>query len=162
MIGRTSIGIIPVPIIIMAAVLVITWIIMKKLTIGKHIYAVGGNPVAARVAGIHVDRVLIMVYAFAGLTAGLGGLVLSARIASGHPNNADGYELDAIAATVIGGTSLSGGIGSVWGTLIGALIIGVLNNGLDILSVSSYYQQVAKGVIIIVCVLMDRKTSRSS
>ncbi len=161
-IGRTSIGIIPVPIIIMAAVLVITWIIMKKLTIGKHIYAVGGNPVAARVAGIHVDRVLIMVYAFAGLTAGLGGLVLSARIASGHPNNADGYELDAIAATVIGGTSLSGGIGSVWGTLIGALIIGVLNNGLDILSVSSYYQQVAKGVIIIVCVLMDRKTSRSS
>lgn len=158
--GRSSLAGVPIPIIVMVLILIITYILTKKLIIGKHIYAAGGNPNAARVSGINVDRILILVYTYAGLMAGLGGLVLTARISTGHPNSATGYELDAIAATVIGGTSLSaGGIGSVLGTLIGALIIGVLNNGLDILGVSAYYQQIAKGLIIIITVLMDRKTT---
>lgn len=159
-IGRSSIAGVPVPIVIMMIILIVTYILTRKLIVGKHIYAVGGNQNAARVSGINVDRILILVYTYAGLMAGLGGLVLTARISTGHPNSANGYELDAIAATVIGGTSLStGGIGSVFGTLIGALIIGVLNNGLDIMGVSAYYQQIAKGLIIIITVLMDRKTT---
>lgn len=159
-IGRSSIAGVPVPIVIMVIILIVTYILTKKLIVGKHIFAVGGNQNAARVSGINVDRILILVYTYAGIMAGLGGLVLTARISTGHPNSASGYELDAIAATVIGGTSLStGGIGSVTGTLIGALIIGVLNNGLDILGVSAYYQQIAKGLIIIITVLMDRKAT---
>lgn len=158
--GRSSIAGVPVPIIIMVLILIITYILTKKLIIGKHIFAAGGNQNAARVSGIRVDRMLILVYTYAGVMAALGGLVLTARISTGHPNSATGYELDAIASTVIGGTSLSvGGVGSVLGTLIGALIIGVLNNGLDILGVSAYYQQIAKGLIIIATVLMDRKTT---
>lgn len=116
----------------------------------------------ARVSGVNVDRVKIKVYTYAGLMAGLGGLVLASRIATGHPNSGDGYELDAIAATVIGGTSLSGGLGTIGGTIIGALIIGVLNNGLDLLNVSAYYQQIAKGLLIIAAVLMDQKSKRKA
>lgn len=158
--GRASVFGVPVPILIMLLMVVLTWCVMKKRVFGKHVYALGGNEEAARVSGIDVDRVKIKVYVFAGLMAGLGGLVLASRIATGHPNSGNGYELDAIAATVIGGTSLSGGIGTVGGTIIGALIIGVLNNGLDILSVPAYYQQIAKGLIIILAVLMDRKNVR--
>ena len=160
-IGRKSILGIPVPILIMAVIVIFTWVLMNKRIFGKHVYAIGGNETAARVSGIHVDRIKILVYTFAGTMAGLGGTVLAARIATGHPNSGDGYEMDAITAAVIGGASLSGGIGTIGGTIIGALIIGVLTNGLDLLGVSAYYQQIAKGLIIIAAVLMDKKTAKS-
>ena len=155
--GRSDVLGIPVPIILMLLVVLLTWVLMNKRVFGKHIYAIGGNEDAAHVSGIRISRTKIKVYTYAGLMAGLGGILLASRIATGHPISGSGYELDAIAATVIGGTSLSGGIGSIGGTLIGALIIGVLNNGLDILGVPAYYQQIAKGFIIIIAVLMDRK-----
>ena len=160
--GRSDFLGIPVPILIMAGAVILTWCIMNKRVFGKHVYALGGNENAARVSGVNVDRVKIKVYTYAGLMAGLGGLVLASRIATGHPNSGDGYELDAIAATVIGGTSLSGGLGTIGGTIIGALIIGVLNNGLDLLNVSAYYQQIAKGLLIIAAVLMDQKSKRKA
>jgi inositol transport system permease protein len=156
-IGRSNILGLPVPVIIMAIMLAITALIMSKLIFGKHVYAIGGNTVAARASGINVDRVKVLVYVFAGITAAAGGLVLASRINTGHPNSGTGYELDAIAATVIGGTSLNGGTGTIMGTLFGGLIIGVLSNGLDILGVPSFYQQICKGFIIIACVLMDKK-----
>ncbi len=156
--GRSSVMGIPVPIIIMVLAVLLTWMVMDKRVFGKHVYALGGNENAARVSGVNVDLVKIKVYVFAGLMAGLGGVVLASRIATGHPNSGNGYEMDAIASTVIGGTSLSGGVGTIGGTVVGALIIGVLNNGLDLLGVSAYYQQIAKGLIIIAAVLMDQKT----
>jgi inositol transport system permease protein len=160
-IGRSNVFGIPVPVIIMFFILFITFLVMSKFVFGRHVYAVGGNAVAARVAGISVTRIKILVYTFAGITAALGGLVLASRINTGHPNSGTGYELDAIAATVIGGTGLNGGTGTVTGTLIGALIIGVLNNGLDILGVPSYYQQICKGFIIIITVLIDKKNDKN-
>ena len=109
-------------------------------------YAVGGNELAAKVSGVNTDRILIGVYALTGALAGLAGIVLSSRVMSGSPATGAGYELDAIAAVVIGGTSLSGGVGSIAGTIVGVLIIGVMNNGLDLLNVSSYWQQIVKGL----------------
>jgi ribose/xylose/arabinose/galactoside ABC-type transport system permease subunit len=122
------------------------------------VYAVGGNELAAKVSGVNTDRVLIGVYALAGALAGLAGIVLSSRVMSGSPATGTGYELDAIAAVVIGGTSLSGGVGSIAGTLVGVLIIGVMNNGLDLLNVSSYWQEIVKGLIIVLAVLLDKKS----
>ena len=123
---------------------------------GRHIYAVGGNENAARASGVQVGRVKMMAYTLCGALAGLAGVVLASRITTGQPNAGIGYELDAIAAVVIGGTSLNGGVGGVGGTVLGALLIGVINNGLDLLNVSSYYQQVVKGVIIVGAVWLDR------
>jgi inositol transport system permease protein len=127
---------------------------------GRHIYAVGGNEQAALISGLNVGRIKIGVYAIAGLLAGLAGLVLSSRIGSGQPGLGVGYELDAIASAVIGGTSLSGGVGTIWGTIIGALIIGVLNNGLDLLNVSAYWQTIIKGSIIVAAVIIDERKNR--
>jgi ribose/xylose/arabinose/galactoside ABC-type transport system permease subunit len=126
---------------------------------GRYVYAVGGNELAAKVSGVNTDRVLIGVYAIAGALAGVAGIVESSRVMSGSPSAGEGYELNAIAAVVIGGTSLSGGIGTMAGTIVGVLIIGVMNNGLDLLHVSSYWQQVVKGAIIVCAVLLDRKSS---
>lgn len=125
---------------------------------GRYVYAVGGNELAAKVSGVNTDRVLIGVYAIAGALAGVAGIVESSRVMSGSPSAGEGYELNAIAAVVIGGTSLSGGIGSMAGTIVGVLIIGVMNNGLDLLQVSSYWQQVVKGAIIVCAVLLDKKS----
>ena len=124
---------------------------------GRYVYAVGGNENAARAAGINVDRVKMFAYTLCGALAGLAGVVLAARITTGQPNAGVAYELDAIAAVVIGGTSLSGGVGGIGGTLLGALLMGVINNGLDLLNVSSYYQQIVKGVIIVGAVWLDRR-----
>ncbi|MGH7941553.1 MAG: ABC transporter permease [Limisphaerales bacterium] len=126
---------------------------------GRYVYAVGGNELAAKVSGVNTDRVLIGVYALAGALAGLAGIVESSRVMSGSPSAGEGYELNAIAAVVIGGTSLMGGIGSMAGTIVGVLIIGVMNNGLDLLHVSSYWQQVVKGAIIVCAVALERKSS---
>ena len=143
--------------IVMAAVLAGIFI-LHFTRFGRYVYAVGGNELAAKVSGINTDRVLIGVYAIAGALAGLAGIVESSRVMSGSPSAGEGYELNAIAAVVIGGTSLSGGIGTMAGTIVGVLIIGVMNNGLDLLEVSSYWQQVVKGAIIVCAVLLDRKS----
>lgn len=151
---------IPVPVLLFVLVIVVSAVILKYTRTGRYIYAVGGNENAARASGIRIKRVKLFAYIFCGALAGLAGIILSARITTGQPNAGIAYELDAIAAVVIGGTSLMGGRGSIAGTVIGVLIIGVINNGLDLLNVTSYYQQIIKGVIIISAVLLDRKDTQ--
>lgn len=145
----------PVPIIIFAVLIIFTHLLLAQTKLGKSIYAIGGNEEAAYICGINVPRVKLIIYTYAGFLAGLGAIILTSRISSGQPTAGLTYELDAIAATVIGGTSLSGGIGSIGGTVIGVMIIGVLNNGLDLMNVSSYWQQILKGVIIITAIIID-------
>ena len=156
-----DVGGVPIPLLFFVAVALAAWAFLRRFRLGRHVYAVGGNEQAARAAGISVGRVKIFVYVLCGLMAGLAGVVLAARITTGQPNAGVAYELDAIAAVVIGGTSLSGGIGSVAGTVLGVILIGVINNGLDLMSVSSYYQQVVKGVIIVGAVWLDRRQARA-
>ncbi|HVV04276.1 MAG TPA: ABC transporter permease [Puia sp.] len=151
---------IPVPVIVFAGVAVLGGALLHGTRFGRYVYAIGGNELAARVSGVGTRGILIRVYALSGALAGLAGIVLSSRVMSGSPSTGVGYELDAIAAVVIGGTALSGGTGRIAGTIAGALIIGVMNNGLDLLNVSSYWQQVAKGVIIILALLLDKTSSR--
>ncbi len=151
---------IPVPIYIMLAVAIISHILLNRTKFGKYVYAIGGNEQAAIVSGINVKKYLVYVYTFAGALSGLAGIILAARLSAGQPTAGVGYELDAIAASVIGGTSFSGGIGTIPGVIIGALIMGVLNNGLVLLNVSPYMQQVVKGAIIIAAVLLDKWTNR--
>ncbi|MCM3126948.1 MULTISPECIES: ribose ABC transporter permease [unclassified Paenibacillus] len=150
---------IPVPAITMMITFAILWVILHKTSFGRKTYAIGGNEKAALVSGIKVDRVKIMIYSLAGMMAALAGAILTSRLNSAQPTAGESYELDAIAAVVLGGTSLTGGRGLIVGTLIGALIIGVLNNGLNLLGVSSFYQMVVKGVVIVIAVLIDRKKS---
>ena len=156
-IGNAYLGPIPWLVVIGFVVIGICWFILRKTTLGMHVYAVGGNANAARLTGIKVGMVLTFVYALSGLLSGLGGIMSASRLYSANGNLGVGYELDAIAAVVLGGTSLAGGRGHIVGTLIGALIIGTLNNGLNILDVSSFYQQVVKGIVILLAVLVDRK-----
>lgn len=139
-----------------AAVAIVSWFILRKTILGLHIYAVGGNPQAARLTGIKVTTVLLFAYSINGFFSGIAGAMSSSRLYAANGNWGVGYELDAIAAVVLGGTSLSGGVGSIWGTVIGALIIGVMNNGLTILGLSSFWQYVAKGVVIVLAVLLDK------
>lgn len=153
---------IPVLILIFILVFAICSIILSKTILGRHIYAVGGNEQAARASGINIERVKLSVYSISGLLAGLAGILLASRITTGQPNAGAGFELDAIAAVVIGGTSTSGGKGSMAGTLIGVLLIGVINNGLDLLNVTSYYQQVVMGIIIIGAVVLDSLNQKSN
>lgn len=148
---------IPVPVFIMAGVVALAYYVLRHTRFGRYVYALGGNEKAAFLSGIRVDVVKIAIYGICGMLASLAGIVLTARLSSAQPTAGTGYELDAIAAVVIGGTSLSGGAGSILGTLVGALIIGVLNNALNLLEVSSYYQTIAKGLVILVAVLMDRR-----
>lgn len=151
---------IPIPIYILSAVAAIAYFILIYTKFGRHVYAVGGNETAAKASGLNTNKVKTLVYIISGMLAGLVGMVLSARVNSASPIWGTGYELDAIAAAVIGGTSLSGGVGSIPGTIVGALIIGIISNGLDILNVSAYYQQIIKGLIILVAVLSDRKNKQ--
>ncbi len=148
---------IPIPVLILGGVAAASWLFLTQTRLGRYVYAVGGNENAARAAGISVGRVKMFAYTLCGAMAGLAGIVLAARITTGQPNAGVAYELDAIAAVVIGGTSLSGGIGGVGGTLLGALLMGVINNGLDLMNVSSYYQQIVKGCIIVGAVWLDRR-----
>lgn len=161
-IGKGVIMGIPFPILIFIVLGIISHLLLSKTKFGKYTYAIGGNEQAAKICGINVDRYRIMIYTYAGMLSAIAAMMLTARISAGQPSMGVMYELDAIAAAVIGGTSLSGGIGTIPGTIIGALIIGVLNNGLDLLNVSSYWQQILKGAIIITAVLIDsRKNKRS-
>ncbi len=147
---------IPVPVWIAAMVVLIAVFITQKTKLGRYIYAIGGNEQAAKLSGINIKKVKLTVYAMAGAMAALGGVIVTARLDSAQPNAGISYELDAIAAVVIGGTSLSGGKGSVWGTVMGAIIIGVLNNGLVLLNVSPFWQQVVKGGVILLAVVIDK------
>jgi ribose/xylose/arabinose/galactoside ABC-type transport system permease subunit len=155
-IGSGDFAGVPAPTWILFAVALASHVFLRHMRMGRHVYAVGGNEHAARASGVNVRGVKMAAYTICGAMAGLAGVVLAARITTGQPNAGIGYELDAIAAVVIGGTSLSGGVGSVSGTILGALLIGVINNGLDLLNVSSYYQQVIKGLIIVGAVWLDR------
>jgi ribose transport system permease protein len=137
-------------------VVAVSWFILRKTVLGMRIYAVGGNPQAARLTGIKVGVVLTFVYTISGLFAGLAGAMSASRLYGANGNWGTGYELDAIAAVVLGGTSLSGGVGAIGGTVVGALIIGVMNNGLTILGLSSFWQYVAKGVVIVLAVMLDK------
>ena len=151
---------VPVPVWIMGAVFLVAWYVLRHTPVGRYIYAVGGNIEAARLSGINVRHVLIFVYAMSGFFAALAGLIVTARLSSAQPTAGMSYELDAIAAVVVGGTSLMGGKGRIMGTLIGALIIGFLNNALNLLDVSAYYQTIAKSVVILVAVLADNLLAR--
>jgi inositol transport system permease protein len=162
-IGQGDVFGLPVPIIILVSMAVVTHILYAHTKFGKYIYAIGGNEQAARVSGIDASKYKMLIYVYAGFLAGLAGLVVSSRIGSGQPGLGVGYELDAIAAAVIGGSSLSaGGIGTVAGTVIGALIIGVLNNILDLMNVSAYWQQIIKGCIIVGAVILDQLKHRGT
>jgi ribose transport system permease protein len=141
---------------IAAALVLLSWFILRRTVLGMHIYALGGNPQAARLTGIKVSLVLGFVYAFSGLCSGVAGAMSASRLYGANGNWGSGYELDAIAAVVLGGTSLMGGVGTIWGTVIGALIIGLMNNGLTILGLSSFWQYVAKGVVIVLAVMLDK------
>jgi inositol transport system permease protein len=152
---------VPIPVLCFASVAMAAWFFLRNFRLGRHIYAVGGNENAARAAGVPVERVKLFAYGLCGLLTGLAGVVLAARITTGQPNAGQAYELDAIAAVVIGGTSLAGGVGTITGTLLGVLLIGEINNGLDLMGVSSYFQAVIKGVIIVGAVWLDRRQSRS-
>jgi len=154
-IANNSYGGIPVPVMIMVVAFLVLWLLLARTGFGMHVYAVGGNPLAARIAGINERRILLAVYTLAGVLAGLAGLILASRVTAGIATTGTGYELDAIAAVVIGGISLMGGRGSIAGALIGVLIIATLNNGLDILNVSPFYQDIVKGILIIAAVFVD-------
>jgi len=156
--GTGKIGPVPVPVVVLAVVFVAAYIVLTRTKFGLHVYAVGGHQETARLAGININLVTTAVYVISGFTAALAGIITAARLWSAQPNVAAGLELDAIAASVLGGTSLFGGVGSVAGTIVGAFIMGVLNNGLNLLEVSSYYQKVIKGIVFILAVLLDLYT----
>ncbi len=151
---------IPIPIWIYIAMGILAHILLSRTKFGRHVFAIGGNEQAARICGINVEKTLVKVYAFAGLLTAVSAILLTARTSAGNPTYGVSYELDAIASTVIGGTSLSGGVGSIPFCVVGALIIGVLNNSMDLLSVNAYWQQIVKGVIIVVAVLIDARKQR--
>jgi ribose transport system permease protein len=153
---------VPMPVWICLALVAIFVVVTQRTRFGRYLYAVGGNERAARLTGLRVNRVKLWVYTLGGGLAGVAGLLVTARLDSAQPNAGLGYELDSIAAVVIGGTSLSGGRGSIMGTVLGCLIIGVLNNGLFLLNVSPFWQQVIKGLVILVAVAIDRAHARHS
>ncbi len=159
-IGKGALIGIPIPIWILFFVCVIAGIVLNYTTYGRHVYAFGGNRNATKLSGVKTKFVEMMVYVISALMAGIVGVILAARISSGQPTAGTGYELDAIAAVAIGGTSMSGGIGTLSGTILGFIIIGVLSNSLTLLNVSSFYQQIVKGAIILIAVLMDMRSKR--
>ncbi|MCT8977521.1 ribose ABC transporter permease [Clostridium sp. CX1] len=156
-IGNEKIAGIPLPVIIIVIVALAAWYVLNQTRYGRYVYAVGGNEDSARLSGINTDKIKALVYVVSGVTAALSGVVVTSRIGSASPNAGVGFELDAIAAVVLGGTSLSGGEGSVTGTIIGAMIIGVLNNGLNLMNVSPFYQSIVKGLVILLAVMLDKK-----
>lgn len=147
--------VLPYPVFYLLIIALVAAWILKKTVIGRYVYAVGSNEVAAHLSGIKVQRVKIFVYAFCGLLTGIAGVILASRLNSGQPTVGVGYELEAIAAVVIGGTSLMGGVGTIGGTIIGAFIMSVLKNGLNLMGVSQFWQMVAMGIVVIAAVYLD-------
>lgn len=159
--GRGNVLKVPVPMILTIILYVILSYFLNQTKFGRHLYAVGGNEKAASLSGINTKRTKTIAYMVSGLTSFLAALVVTSRLSSAQPTAGEGYELDAIAAVVLGGTSMAGGQGNMLGTFIGVLIIGVLNNALNLMNVQSYYQQIAKALIILIAVLLDRKKQES-
>lgn len=149
--------VIPVPVVFMLIIVVITWFILNRLSIGRYFYAVGGNIEAARTSGINTSLIKIVAFIYAGVMSAIGGIMLMSRIDSGQPAGGEGYEFDAITAVIIGGTSMSGGVGNIYGTFAGALFVGVLKNIMTLMDVSSYWQQIVQGAIIALAVIVDVK-----
>jgi ribose transport system permease protein len=160
-IGNGYIAGIPIPVVIMVIVYIVAWFVLERTRYGRHVYAVGGNAEAARLAGINVKRIITSVYIIAGACAGLAGVIFSARVVSAQPTAGTGYELDAIAAVVLGGTSLIGGRGRIYGTLIGSIILGVLSTGLILMNVQFFTQLLIKGLVIILAVAIDSLKQRT-
>lgn len=158
MVGKGYLWWIPVPVIIMIIVFIILYFLLNNTVFGRQVYAVGGNEEAAKLSGVKTDNIKIAVYSITGMMSVLAGIILMSRLNSAQPTAGEGYELDAIAAVVIGGTSLAGGRGRIVGTIIGALIIGVISNGLNLMNVSSFYQQIVKGIVILFAVMLDRRS----
>lgn len=161
-IGQGNIGGVPFPVFIFLLIIVLFTYILHFTKLGRYIFAAGNNEAAAVASGVNTKNVKMFVYCACGCLAGYGGILLASRTSSAVPNAASGYELDAIAAAVIGGTSTAGGVGSMYGTVVGILILGILSNGLDLLNVSSYIQQVVKGIVIIAAVLLDVANKRNN
>lgn len=161
--GSNVFEVIPVPVIVYAIMIIITAVILGYTRFGKSVYAIGGNINAAEVSGIKVKRNIVIIYVFAGVTAALASILFTGRVASVHPGAATGYELTVIAATTIGGTSHSGGIGTVWGAVVGTLILSVLTNGFTLLGIDPYWQQIVQGMIIVGAVVLDmRKNAKKA
>ena len=158
--GKGQVFGIPFQVILFLIVYIVLSTLLNKTSHGRKIFAVGGNEKASFISGIKIDKVKVLVYVLSALMAVVSGLVLTSRLNSAQPTAGSAYEMDAIAAVVLGGTSMTGGSGSLTGTLIGILILGVLNNGLNLLGVSSFYQQIVKGVVILIAVLIDRKRNK--
>ncbi|MPQ42605.1 ribose ABC transporter permease [Clostridium tarantellae] len=159
-IGNGKLGFIPVPVIITIVIFAIAAYVLSQTRLGRYVYALGGNEDSARLSGINTDKIKTLVYVISGFASAIAGVIITSRIGSASPNAGVGFELDAIAAVVIGGTSLAGGEGRISGTLIGALIIGVLNNGLNLMNVSPFYQSIVKGLVILIAVLLDKKSRK--
>ena len=155
--GKIEVAGIPLPIIVFIGIIALYAFILYKTRFGRHVYAIGGNEQSAMVSGINVGFVKTMVYTIVGISSAVSGILLTSRVMTASPVLGEGYELNAIAAVVIGGTSLSGGVGGIWGTVVGVMIMGCINNGLDLMHVSSYYQQIIWGIIILIAVFLDRK-----
>ncbi len=163
-IGQGDLGPIPISVIILVVVIAISWVLLNRTKFGRYVYAVGGNVKAAVASGINASNIVRKAFIYNGILTSIAGIVLMSRINSGQPAAGVGYEFDAITGVVVGGTSLMGGTGTIIGTIIGCLIVGVINNILNLLSVSSYWQQVVKGLIILIAVILDvmTKTARVS
>lgn len=156
--GQGFIGFLPVSVLILIIFATISWVLLNKTKFGRYVYAVGGNAVAANASGINTNKVVRLAFLYNGITTAVSGIVLMSRINSGQPAAGIGYEFDAITAVVVGGTSLAGGTGTIVGTLIGSMIIGVINNILNLMNVNAYWQQIVKGIIIALAVILDVKT----
>ncbi|EPR15618.1 ribose ABC transporter permease [Agrobacterium sp. TS43] len=155
--GVGRIGVVPVPVVIMVVIYAIAWVLLQRTAFGRHVYALGGNELAARLSGVKTQRVKLAVYGISGVTAALAALILTGRLMSGQPNAGVGFELDAIAAVVLGGTAIAGGRGLILGTLIGAVLLGILNNGLNLMGINPYLQDVIKGGIILLAIYIGRE-----
>ncbi|MBI6037878.1 ABC transporter permease [Clostridium perfringens] len=160
-IGNGKIGFMPIPVIITIIIAIIAVYALSQTRFGRYLYSLGGNEDASRLSGINTDKIKTLVYVVSGFASAIAGVIITSRIGSASPNAGTGFELDAIAAVVIGGTSLAGGEGTITGTLIGALIIGVLNNGLNLMNVSPFYQSIVKGLVILIAVLLDKKSRKN-
>ncbi|MDO4175700.1 MAG: ABC transporter permease [Eubacteriales bacterium] len=160
-IGQGYIGFVPTPVIIMLIIVIISWFILNKLPYGRYLYATGGNLSAARASGINTKSTIVKAFVFQGLLAALAGIVLMSRMNSGQPAAGDGMEFDAITAVIVGGTSMSGGVGNIYGTIIGAVFIGVLNNIMNLANVNAYWQQIVQGLVIAIAVIIDARVRSS-
>ncbi|MEA4825082.1 MAG: ribose ABC transporter permease [Clostridium sp.] len=147
----------PIPVIVTVIIFLLSYYILDQTRYGRYVYSIGGNEDTARLSGINTNKVKTLVYVISGVMAAVSGIIVTSRIGSASPNAGSGFELDAIAAVVLGGTSLAGGEGSIVGTIIGAVIIGVLNNGLNLMNVSPFYQLIVKGLVILLAVMIDKK-----